>query len=292
LPQISNYLNLGYLIVWAETSGVRLLTILVLALVVARIWKAFTSRLVEISKGHTRVGQMREQQTRTVAGIAYSAGVSLIFAAAVLMALPEFGFPTTPLAATAAVASLALGFGGQTLVKDVINGFFIVFEDQFVVGDIIQLNGETGRVEHLTLRRTVVRNPAGAMVTIPNSLVGQVANLSRDWSQAFVDVTIPSDEQVGRAISTLEKIAGDFRNDADWSAALVDGPRVLGIESLSLDGTVLRLQVRTILNRRDDVARELRRRIKLGFEESRILLTNTHKVEFHGDLAPPATPTA
>lgn len=270
----------------AETNGVRLLIILVVALILARVWKAFTSRLVEISKGQTRVGQMREQQTRTVAGIVYSVGVALIVAGAVLEALPELGFDVSPVVAITAVASLAFGFGAQNLVKDVINGFFIVIEDQFVVGDVIQLNGETGRVEHLTLRRTVLRNPNGAIVTIPNSLVGQVANLNRDWSQAFIDVTIPSDEQAGRAISTLEKIAGDFRNDPDWSAALVDGPRVLGIESLSLDGTVLRLQVRTILNRKDDVARELRRRIKLGFEESRILLTNTHKVEFRGDLVP------
>jgi small-conductance mechanosensitive channel len=279
-PALKHWIDL------AETNGLRLLTIVLLALILARVWKAITSRLVEISKGQTRVGQMREQQTRTVAGIAYSAGVALIVAGAVLMALPEFGFTVTPIEATAAVASLALGFGAQNLVKDVINGFFIVIEDQYVVGDVIQMNGETGRVEHVTLRRTVLRNASGAMVTVPNSLVGQVSNLSRDWSQAFVDVTIPSDEQAGRAIATLEKIAGDFRIDPDWSAALVDGPRVLGIESLSLEGTVLRLQVRTILNRKDDVARELRRRIKLGFEESRILLTNTHKVEFHGDLVP------
>jgi small conductance mechanosensitive channel len=280
-PTLTHWLYL------AETRGLRLLIIVLLAIIVVRVWKAFTARLVQISKGHTRVGQMREQQTRTVAGILNSAGVALVIAGAVLMALPEFGFNVTPVEAIAAVASLAFGFGAQNLVKDLINGFFIVIEDQFVVGDVIQLNNETGRVEHLTLRRIVLRNPAGAMVTIPNSLVGQVANLNRDWSQAFVDVTIPSDEQVGRAIATLEKIAGDFRNDADWSAALVDGPRVLGIESLTLDGTVLRLQVRTILNRKDDVARELRRRIKLGFEEARILLTNTHKVEFHGDLMPP-----
>jgi len=172
-------------------------------------------------------------------------------------------------------------------VKDFINGFFIVIEDQYVVGDLIQVNGETGRVEYLTLRRTVVRNVSGAIVTIPNSLIGQVSNLSRDWSQTFVDVTVPSDEMVGRALATLEKIAGDFRNDADWSPALLDGPRVLGVESLALDGTVLRLQVRTALNRKDDVARELRRRIKLGFEESRIPLRHTHKVELQGAEAPP-----
>jgi small-conductance mechanosensitive channel len=275
---------------WLETAGtrgVRILVIILIAMIVVRMLKALTTRLVHSAKGQTRAAQMREQQTRTMAGLVYSVGVALIVAGAVLMALPEFGFDVTPFEAAAAVGSLALGFGAQSLVKDIINGFFIVLEDQYVVGDLIQLNGETGRVEHLTLRRTVVRNLAGAVVTLPNSLVGQVANLSRDWSQAFVDVTLPSEEMVGRALATLEKVAGDFRNDANWSPALVDGPRVLGVESLSLDGTVLRLQVRTVLNRKDDVARELRRRIKMAFEELAIPLSHTHQVQLKGAVAPP-----
>ena len=274
---------------WLETAGTRGLRVIVIALlavVLVRVLKALTARLVQISKAHTRVAQMREQQTRTMAGLLYSVGTSIIIAVAILTALPEFGFNVTPVAAAAAVASLAFGFGAQTLVKDLINGFFIVFEDQYVVGDFIQVNDETGRVEHLTLRRTVLRNIHGAMVTIPNSLIGQVANLNRDWSQAFVDVTVPSDELAGRALSVLEKVAGDFRADADWSPALVDGPRVLGIESLSLDGTILRLQVRTALNRKDDVARELRRRIKLAFEDASLPLTRTQKVELHGEATP------
>src|SRR5271154_6629625 len=275
---------------WLETAGtrgVRVLVIVLIAMIVARLLKALTTRLVHSAKGQSRAGQMREQQTRTVAGLVYSVGAAVIVAGAVLMALPAFGFDVTPFEAAAAVGSLALGFGAQSLVKDIINGFFIVIEDQYVVGDLIQVNGETGRVEYLTLRRTVIRNLAGAIVTLPNSLVGQVANLSRDWSQTLVDVTVPSNEMVGRALTGLEKISADFRNDANWSPALVDGPRVLGVESLSLDGTVLRLQVRTVLNRKDDVARELRRRIKLAFEESAIPLSRTHQVELTGTIATP-----
>jgi small-conductance mechanosensitive channel len=271
----------------AGTRGVRVLVILVIAFILVRILKALTTRLVQIAKGQARAALLREQQTRTMAGIVYSVGAALIVAAAVLTALPEFGFDVTPFEAAAAVGSVALGFGAQNLVKDIINGFFIVIEDQFVVGDLIQLNGETGRVEYLTLRRTVVRNVGGAIVTIPNSLVGQVANLSRDWSQTFVDVTIPSDEMVGGALATLEKICGGFRDDAIWSQAVVDGPRVLGVESLALDGTVLRLQVRTVLNRKDDVARELRRRIKIAFEESSIPLTHTHQLVVKEAVASP-----
>lgn len=275
---------------WLETAGtrgVRVLVILLIAFIFIRVLKALTTRLVQTAKGQSRAALQREQQTRTMAGIVYSVGAALIVAGAILVALPEFGFDVTPFEAAAAVGSVALGFGAQNLVKDIINGFFIVIEDQFVVGDLIQLNGETGRVEHLTLRRTVVRNINGAIVTIPNSLVGQVANLNRDWSQVFVDVTVPSDEAVGRALATLEKLSGDFRNDETWSPAIVDGPRVLGVESLSLDGVVLRLQVRTVLNRKDDVARELRRRIKLAFEESSIPLSNTHQVVVKEAVAAP-----
>jgi small conductance mechanosensitive channel len=268
----------------AGKTGVRLLVILLFAILLTRALKAMTSRLVQLAKAQSRAGQMREQQTRTMAGLLYSIGAAIIGLIAVLMGFEVLGFDIAPAMATAGVASIAIAFGAQSLLKDFINGFFIVFEDQYVVGDLIQVNGEMGRVEHLTLRRTVIRNPAGAMVTVPNSLVGQVANLSRDWSQAFVDVTVPAAEMVGRALATLEKIAGDFRNDTDWSAALIDGPRVLGIEALSLDGTVIRLQARTILNRKDDVARELRRRIKLGFEQAKIPLSHTHQIMVQGDV--------
>ena len=267
----------------AAKTGLRLAVILVFAILLTRMLKAVTARLVHLAKSSSRAGQMREQQTRTLAGLLYSIGAAVIGLIAVLMAFEVLGFDIAPAMATAGVASIAIAFGAQSLLKDFINGFFIVFEDQYVVGDLIQVNGETGRVEHLTLRRTVIRNPAGAMVTMPNSLVGQVANLSRDWSQAFVDVTVPAAEVVGRALATLERIAGDFRNDADWSAALIDGPRVLGIEALSLDGTVIRLQARTILNRKEDVARELRRRIKLGFEQAKIPLSHTHQVMLQGE---------
>ena len=264
--------------------GLRLLAILLLGILLARILKALTSRLIQISKSPSRIALMREQQTRTMAGLLYSVGLAIIFAMAVLMALRILTFDITPIELVGGLASVAVGFGAQNLIKDLINGFFIVFEDQYGVGDLIQLNAETGRVEYLTLRRTVLRGVSGAMITIPNSLVGQVANLSRDWSQTFVDITVPSDEMVGRALATLEKIAGDFREDPDWSAALVDGPRLLGVESLTLDGTVLRLQVRTALNRKDDVARELRRRIKLAFEQSRIPMSHRYNIALHGEV--------
>ena len=277
---------------WSESAGrigLRLLVVVILAVVLVRLLRAGTSRLVQIAKTSARHSQMREEQTRTMADLLHSVGGTIIIVIAALMAMRILGFDIAPALATAGVLSVALAFGAQSLLKDLINGVFIVFEEQYSIGDTLQVNGETGRVEHITLRRTVLRNLTGAIVSIPNSLIGQVSNLSRDWSQTFVDVTVPADEMVGRALSTLDKVAGEFRNDATWSPALVDGPRVLGLESITLDGTVIRMQVRTVLNRKDDVARELRRRIKLAFEESEIILSHTHKVSLQGDK-PAAAP--
>jgi moderate conductance mechanosensitive channel len=283
---VSGILRLCYLMTesisqWSESAGrfgLRLVVIAILAVFLVRVLRAVTSRLVQIAKSPTRSSQLREQQTQATADLLHRVGATVIVVIAVVMAMRIFGFDITPVLVTAGVLSVALAFGAQSLLKDIINGVFIVFEDQYSIGDSLQVNGETGRVEHLTLRRTVLRNTAGAIVSIPNSLIGQVSNLSRDWSQTFVDITVPADEMVGRAMATLDKVAGEFRNDADWSPALVDGPRVLGIESLNLDGTVIRMQARTVLNRRDDVARELRRRIKLAFEQTEIVLNQARKV--------------
>ncbi len=269
----------------AATRGLRLVAILVIAVVLNRLLRVLTRRLVALAKSETRVAKMREQQTKTLAGLLYSGGSAIIIVVATLLALPEFGFNITPLAAAAGLASLALGFGGQYVVRDLINGFFIAFEDQYVVGDTVRIGESVGRVEHVTLRRTVLRDAQGSLVSIPNGQIAEVANLSRDWSQAFVDVTIPADESVSRALASLEQVAREFRADPDWSAALVGGPRVLGVESLAIAGITLRMQVRTAPLRKDDVARELRRRITSRFETDKVSFSSAQRVELVGSEA-------
>jgi small-conductance mechanosensitive channel len=253
---------------WTEFAlghGARLLAILLIAFFLIRVLRMLTRRLIAAAgnQSATRVARMREQQTRTLAGILYSGGTAIIVIVAVLTALPEFGFNITPVAAAAGLASLSIGFGAQHVVHDFINGFFTVLEDQYVVGDTVRIGDVVGRVEHLTLRRTVVRDPQGGLVTIPNSQISKVANLSRDWGQLFLDATIAADQPLDDALNALEAVAGEFRSDPAWSPMLLDGPRVLGVESLAPNGTTVRLQVRTAPTRQDDVARELRRRIQI-----------------------------
>jgi small-conductance mechanosensitive channel len=271
---------------WLEMAlgdGTRLLAIVLFALLLNRLLRIFTRRLVRAAGGSGgRTAQMHEQQTRTLAGVLYSAGTAVIASLALLLALPVFGFNVTPLAAAAGLASLALGFGAQHVVRDVINGFFIVFEDQYVVGDTVRIGEVTGRVEHLTLRRTVVRDLHGAMVSIPNGEIGRVANLNRDWGQLFLDTPIAADQPVEQASAAIESVAAEFRADASWSPTVIDGPRLLGVESLAGGGITLRLLARTIPNRQDDVARELRRRIHKALADRNIRMDAIQRIELTG----------
>jgi len=267
---------------------VHLLIIFIIALVLNRLLRILTKLLVRPAASQSRAAQSREQQTRTVAVILYSAGSKIVWAVAILMALYEIGINVTPVATLAGLASLALGFGAQNLVRDIITGFYIVLEDQYVVGDTIQVGDTVGRVEHVTLRRTVVRDARGALVTIANGDIRTVANLSRDWSQAFVDIALAPDTPIEKTLTALEAAAADLRGDPSWSQALVDGPRILGVQNIDRAASTVRLQVRTAPTRQDEVARELRRRIHIEFQRQGIPMSSVQRFE----LANPATSMA
>ena len=268
---------------FALATVIRLAGILLLAIGLIHVLRLFTRRLVKLATSESRVARMREQQTRTLAGILQSAGTGMILVVALLMALPLFGINVTPVAAVAGLASVAVGFGAQNLVRDLINGFFIAFEDQYVVGDMIRVGATSGRVEHVTLRCTVLRDAKRSLVTIPNGEIREVANQSRDWSQVFLDVELDGEQPMDTALRVLERASGEFRADPVWSAALVDGPRVLGVEAMTMNGFTVRLQVRTAPNRNEEVARELRRRLLAACSQDEVALSGTQRVRLVGN---------
>ncbi|HEY4978666.1 MAG TPA: mechanosensitive ion channel family protein [Candidatus Acidoferrum sp.] len=261
------------------SSLLHLLIIFLVALLLNRLLRVVSNLMVKPATTQTRAAQAREQQTRTLAGVVFSAGSKVVWAVALLTAAQEFGINITPVAALAGLASLAIGFGAQNLVRDIITGFYIILEDQYVVGDTIHVADTIGRVEHLTLRRTVVRDPRGALVTLSNGDIRTVGNLSRDWSQTFVDVSVSPLVAQEKALQAIEAAAAELRNDPSWSQALVDGPRILGLQSYDQTACTVRIQVRTAPSRQDDVARELRRRIQLEFQRQSIPLSTVQRLE-------------
>jgi small-conductance mechanosensitive channel len=264
------------------STALHLLGIILIALLVNRFLKALTKLIIKQASSQLRSAQVREQQTRTLASVLYSGLSKVVWVVALLTALDLFGINPTPALTLAGLASVAVGFGAQNLVRDVITGFYIVLEDQYVVGDTIQFGDAVGRVEHLTLRRTVIRDARGALITISNGDIRTVANLSRDWSQTFVDISLAPDVALDQPLAALEAAAAELRSDPAWSQALVDGPRILGVQSLDRNATLVRLQARTAPTRQDDVARELRRRIHVELQRRAIPLSTVQRIELIG----------
>jgi len=279
---------------WPEftlTGIVDLLAIFIIALLVNRFLRVMTKLLVKPAATANRTAQVREQQTRTLAAVLYGTGSKVVWFVALLTALDKVGINPIPALTLAGLASVAIGFGAQNLVRDVITGIYIVLEDQYAIGDTIQVGDTTGRVEHLTLRRTVVRDARGALVTIANGDVRTVSNLSRDWSQAFVDIFIDPEISLEKTMLALESAAAEMRSDPSWSQALVDGPRILGVHAFDRSASTVRLQVRTAPTRQDEVSRELRRRIQAEFQRQGIPLSSVQRVQLAGaSLAPQEAP--
>ena len=265
---------------------VRIILILAVALIVNHLLRVATKLIVKPAATPTRAAQAREQQTRTLSGVLYSTASKVVWAVALLTAAQEIGINVFPVAALAGLATLALGLGAQNFIRDIIAGIHIILEDQFVVGDTIQVGDTQGRVEYLSLRRTVVRDSRGALVTLPNGEIRTLANLSRDWSQAFVDVAVSPNLPQEKMLQLLDAAAAALRNDPSWSQALVDGPRLLGLQSFDQAASTVRLQVRTAPSRHEDVARELRRRIQLEFQRQGIPLYNVQRIELVNPAAP------
>jgi small conductance mechanosensitive channel len=268
-----------YLTENAPSIVLHLLGILVIALLMNRFLRVMANLIINYASGQSRSEQLREQQTRTLADVVYGAASKVVWAIAILTALDRVGINPTPALTVAGLAGVAVGFGAQNLVRDVITGFYIVLEDQYVVGDTVQIADHIGRVERLTLRRTVVRDVRGALITIANGEIRSVANLSRDWSQSFVDIGLAPEIALEKPVAALESAAAELRGDPSWSQALVDGPRVLGVQSYDRTATVVRLQVRTVPTRQDEVCRELRRRIQIEFQKQGIPLASVLRFE-------------
>jgi small-conductance mechanosensitive channel len=247
-------------------DGARVLGIWVLAWFAYRVVR-LTARRIEIAvdDGDDSVTTLRERRGQTIAQLLRSVGRVVVVVIALLLTFNVF-IDIGPILAGAGILGLAVSFGAQSLVKDVISGFFILFENQFAIGDIIEIAGKSGVVEKMTLRVAVLRDGEGVMHVVPNSEIKVVSNKTRGWSRAVVDVGIGYDEDIDRALGIIRDEAAQLATDRMWSLQLDGAPDVVGVESLGDSSVVIRTLIRTQPGSQWTVAREFRRRIKNRFD--------------------------
>lgn len=206
------------------------------------------------------------QRRRTLASVFTTVAILAIVSVTLMMVLQELGISLGPLLATAGVAGLAVGFGAQTLVKDVISGFFILFENQYSLGDVIETAGVSGAVEDIHLRTTTLRDVYGVVHIVPNGEIRVLSNKTKEWSRAVLDIGVAYQEDIDRVIEVLEDLASEVREDPVFGELLVETPTVPGVQAFADSAIVIRMMARTIPLKQWDVARELRRRIKARFD--------------------------
>ena len=256
-----------------ETKLPRFLAVLLIVYLLHRLVLYFVKRLRRTADNQLN-NFHRAAQLRTSASIVRATSYSIFGFIVFLQFLNLLGIPYQPLLASAGILGVAIGLGAQSIFKDMINGILILVEDQYNVGEIVNLAGLKGTVEDLSLRRTTLRDADGTLYMIPNSQIATVSNLSRDYAVATLNVSVDASANPDKVIALLADVAGEVRTDPDFKDIAIADPRSLGVDKIEGRSVTYLIQLRVRANQRDFVLRELRRRIILAFEKDGIPLGN------------------
>jgi small conductance mechanosensitive channel len=253
-----------------HTKLPHLIVVIVIAFVLSRVIAITTNRVIAIaSRKNARPG--RTSQVRTFASILRTTLNAILWGLTALQILTILGVNLGPLLASAGIAGVAIGLAAQTIVKDILNGMLIILEDQFNVGDVVRLTGMTGTVEVMTLRRTDIRDGDGTLYIVPNSQITTVANLSRDFSVATVNVSVDFSAAPDKVVKLLTSIAMDIRKDAAFSSVFLSDPEVLGVDSIKGSEVIYPVVFKTEATKQYGPIREFRRRVRMALETQGML---------------------
>jgi len=247
----------------------KIVLVLLGAYILTRILRVISRKSAELHIRKLPSG-VSEQQFRTVASVMTSVGVFVILFVAALEVLSLLGLNLGPMLASAGIAGLAIGFGAQTLVRDFINGFLILLENQYDIGDTVRIAGVKGTVERMSLRNTVLRDEDGTLHIVPNSSIQIVSNTTRDWSQLALKVAVAYSEPSDKIVALLNQVGDEVRHDERFSSDIVSNIDVPGIDRVGNGEAEYLMLVKTRPNKQYAVSRELRRRIKLIFEKNNV----------------------
>jgi small-conductance mechanosensitive channel len=251
---------------WSITHGVNVAIIIAGAFIVVRAANLAIEHLqFKLGRLHANADLEWQRRAATLSGILTSlVTVSVVFIA-VLMLLRELTIDIVPILTGAGIVGLAIGFGAQNLVRDVISGFFLILEDQVRIGDLARINGVAGTVEQINLRTIVLRDFEGAVQVFPNGTITGLANLSKQFSYAVVDVRVAYNENIDRVMGTMREVGASMERDPVWGSVVLAPLEILGIESLDGGSASIRVKFKTRPLNQGKVANELRRRVMTTF---------------------------
>ncbi|MFZ0665451.1 MAG: mechanosensitive ion channel family protein [Acidimicrobiales bacterium] len=271
---------------WARSDLLEIIMIVTGAVLLTRLVTWLSNRYILKIDARSKardslVKSEAEKHRHAVAQVVTWTILVLVYCVMAVLIIQKLGVPITSLVAPATVAGVAVGFGAQRVVQDILAGFFIISERQYGFGDSIQISalgattGVLGTVENVTLRVTSLRTVNGEVVFVPNGQIVQVTNLSRDWARAVIDVPVPATADVNKVNEILRNVGEEAFKDPEIRPLLLDTPSVMGLESMDVDQFVVRLVARTLPGKQFQVGREIRTRIAGAFRQEDIIVPPT-----------------
>lgn len=273
------------------TSALRIGLILIAGYVSARFLRIFLSRLESaLIKAGERTepvpGQARKR-VATLIGLLRTIALVLLWAVVLVIALGQIGLDVTPILAGAGIIGLAVGFGAQNLVRDVISGFFMVLEDQVRVGDVAIVNGTGGLVETITFRTIVLRDLAGVVHIFPNGTINTLSNMTKEWSGYVIDVGVAYKEDTDHVVEVMVRVAEEMRQDPDLGPKILEPIEVFGVDDFADSAVVIKARLKTYPIQQWTVGREYRRRLKKAFDAEGIEIPFPHRSIYMGEASKP-----
>lgn len=283
-------LSADEIIFWLRGPGLRIAVIVGGTLVFLRLVQFFIDRLQDLLTNPEHPAfdvNERRKRVQTIARLLTVLTDIVVIGIGLLMILRQIGVDITPILTGAGIAGLAVGFGAQNLVRDLIAGFFIILENQVRVGDVATINGNSGLVEAIRLRTIVLRSGEGTVHVFPNGSITELANQTKDFSYAVVDLGVAYKEDVDRVMAVLQEIGAALRQASPWTVRILDNLEVPGIDQFGESAVLFKIRMKTLPGQQWSVARELRRRIKQAFDERGIEMPFPHLSIYAGEASQP-----
>lgn len=266
---------------WATHSGIRVLIVALAMMVLLTITRQVVKRLRRLYEG-TLPGPAQRKRANTLTQVIRDVARVLILAVGTMMVLSEVGIDLKPLLAAAGLGGLAIGFGAQSLVKDVISGFFILLEDSIAVGDVVEIAGVSGVVEEVKLRAITLRDVSGSVHIVPNGIVDRVKNMTKGYSYYVFDIGVAYREDVDHVMAVLVEIAAELRADPVYAADILDPLEMLGLDRFDDSAVIIRCRLKTVPTQQWRIGREMNRRIKKTFDAKGIEIPFPHRTLYWG----------
>ena len=271
-------------------TSLRILLVVVAAYVGIRILRVALGRLeiilIKATESSEIVPGAAAQRVRTLTNVLRTIVVGLIWFVATLTVLGQIGVNIGPILAGAGVVGLAVGFGAQNLVKDLVSGFFLILENQVRVGDVAIINGTGGLVEAITFRTIVLRDLSAVVHVFPNGSINTLSNVSKDWSAYVMDVGVAYKEDTDRVVEVMRRVGAELRGDSKFGAAMIDDIEVFGVDQFADSAVIIKGRLKTMPLQQWNVGREYRRRLKKAFDAAGIEIPFPHRTLYMGEASP------